>query len=61
MKVKITVTPCGSLYYASASEADGDIISISGLYLESLWTATADGLWPETEAGLLQSISAKDI
>ena len=59
LKVKITVTPLkGSVL---CFRGRGGLYFISHLYLESLWTATADGLWPSAEARLLQPISVKDI
>lgn len=62
MKVKITDPLWGaSLYYACAPEAEGGLYFISHLYLESLWTATADGLWPERQARQFKPVPVKDI
>jgi len=49
MKVKITVTPPMASVLCFCFWGRGGLYFISHLYLESLWTATADGLWPETD------------
>lgn len=61
MKVKITENPQRVSVLCLCLSGRGGLHFISRLYLESLWTAAADGLRPDTEARLIQSIPVKDI